>query len=238
MITKILKSAALSLLCLLIWQCAGKNASETSKTAAPLLPKDIFGVSVGMEKEDAEKKLKEIAKLIRLEGKNQEVWAIKDDPRFSHLAVGYNGENEVRYVTAYTKLTDGAPIKPDQIGDLSKAQSEAVGPNYTYVWQVPDAPAAADKDAYKVTVRGTQPETFSFYTLSAAFDRDSEEEEEREREAKERGGDAAEKKDGDTREEREREEEREEKERGAKEEKNREKSMRDTDRNESKNSGK
>ncbi len=225
MVNKLLKSTALVFLCLLIWQCTNKTAPETAKAVAPTLPKDIFGISVGMEKEDAENKLKETAKLIRVDEKNQEVWVLREDPRFSHVAVGYTGEGEVRYVTAYTKPTGGTPIKADEIGDLSKAKSEIVGPNYAYFWQVPDAPVEGDKNAYKVTIRGVQPETFSFYTLSAVFDRESEEE--REREKKERGGVSTEKKD----------EEREEKERDGKEKKERENEVRDTDRKESKNPG-
>ena len=156
----------LNILLLTVLQCSNEDVVE--------LPKDIFGISVGMDKESAEQKLKGIAKLIRVEKKGQEVWAIKNDPSFGYLALGYNKENKVRYVTAFTKLTDGKSIKPEEIGSLSDAKHEIVGPNYTYTWSVSPN---ENESAYRILVQGNNPENISFYSLSALNDQNEEEEE-------------------------------------------------------------
>lgn len=154
-----------------ITQCAAKRVSE--------LPKDIFGVSVGMSKTDAESRLKEAAKLIRLDRKRQEVWALKPDARFSHLAVGYDKEDRIRYITAFAKPKDATPFAPSEIGNLADAKQDMTEPNYRYTWQV----AARDgKPAYDVIAQGSKPESIAQYSLSALADENSAEEEAEEEE--------------------------------------------------------
>lgn len=165
------KLCILIVLILAVNQCAAKKASE--------LPRDILGISVGMNKDSAEPRLKEIAKLIRLEKKRQEVWTLKSDPRFGYLVVGYDKENKIRYVTAFTKPKDGTPVRPDEIGNLAEAKHESAQANYSYVWQ---APARDDKPAYVVTVRGNQPESLSQLSLSTVIDENAAKEEEEEEE--------------------------------------------------------
>ena len=168
---KTLVFSILSILFLMVLQCCSNNSSTK-------LPKDIFGISVAMDKSVAEQKLKDIAKLIRVERKGQEVWAIKNDPSFGYLALGYNKENQIKFITAFAKPVDGIPITPEEIGSLSNAKHETAGPNYTYTW---DVLSEEEKPAYRVMVQGSQPEKISFYSLSAINDQNSEEEEEEER---------------------------------------------------------
>lgn len=161
------KLGILIVLILAVNQCAVKKASE--------LPRDILGISVGMNKDSAETRLKEIAKLTRLEKKQQEIWTLKSDPRFGHLVVGYDKENKIRYVTAFAKPKDGTPVRPDEIGNLSEAKHESVQSSYSYVWE---APARDDKPAYVVTVRGSQPERLSQFSLSTVIDENAAKDEE------------------------------------------------------------
>lgn len=161
---------------LMTLQCANRTAVTTA------LPKDVLGISVGMENEKAEKHLKEIGKLLREEKGRQQLWVLKDDLQYGHLAVGFNRENRVQYVTAIAKPNGGTAVKPDQIGSLSTAKQEINGPNYRYSWAVA---ARENNPEYLITVQGNQPESVALYTMAAAGGEDSEEEEEeKEREKK------------------------------------------------------
>lgn len=160
---------------LAVSQCAVKSTPELKSAAA--LPRDILGISVGMNKDGADVRLREIGKLIRLEKKRQEVWTLKSDPRYGHLIVGYDKENKIRYVTAVAKSTDATPVSPSEIGSLADAKQETVQSSYKYVWQVP---AREDKPAYEVTVRGDQPGSLSKFSLSTVVDENAAKEEEEE----------------------------------------------------------
>lgn len=140
-------------------QCAGRTVSD--------LPKDILGISVGMNKESVERRLREIGKLEREEPKRQQVWSLRNDPSYAYLAVGYDENNLLNYVTAIAKPRDGQAVRYTDVGDLSTAKKEVFEPNHRYIWEVP---ANGDAPAYLVTVQGTTPEVLSLYTLSKTPD--------------------------------------------------------------------
>lgn len=154
-------------------QCAVKPASE--------LPKDILGISIGMKKDAAEPRLKEIAKLARLDRNRQQVWTLKSDARFGYLAVSYDKEDRIRYVTAFAKGVDATPVAPGEIGDISAAKQDMVAPNYRYTWQVA---ADGDKPAYEVVAQGSKPESLAYYSLSLPPDQYSDKDEEEEEKEK------------------------------------------------------
>lgn len=161
---------------LTLMQCATKNASVAS------LPKDILGISVGMSKENAEQHLREIGKFMREESKRQQVWILNNNLSFGYIALGYDENNQVRYVTAIAKPKDGKPMFFKDIGDLSAAKEEIAGPNYRYTWQVP---ANENNSGYAVTAQGANAEFLSLYTLSKPNSSEKESEEEsKEREEK------------------------------------------------------
>lgn len=141
------------------------------------LPNDIFGISPGMNKEDAVRHLKEIGKLSREEEKRQQVWSLKNDPTYGYLAVGYDKDDQVRYVTAFAKPKDGQPKRFDQIGDLAKAKKEVTGPNHRYIWEIP---VQKGKPEYSVTAQGDNADNLSMLTLSKPVGVDEDEEKERE----------------------------------------------------------
>src|SRR6185369_4253047 len=90
-------------------------------SAAPARPRpEIMGVSLEMTRDEARTRLQSIASLEREDRKRQEIWAVKDS-RISHLLVGYDADNRVRYVTAIAR-TDGPRIRYQEVADLKSAQ--------------------------------------------------------------------------------------------------------------------
>ena len=152
-----------------VLQCGGKTANAS-------LPREIFGISPGMSKDDAVRHLKEIGKLSREEEKRQQVWSIKDDPSFGYLAVGYDRENQVQYVTAFTKPKDGQVKRFDEIGDLTAAKKEVAGPNHRYIWEVPPQNGNSE---YSVVAQGDNADHLSMLTITKPRSFEEEEEEER-----------------------------------------------------------
>jgi len=151
---------------LTIMQCSAK--------VAPDLPKDILGMSIGMNKADAQPRLQEIATLESEGRKVGQLWKLKNDPHFSSLAVAYDKENRVRFITAFVEKTVAKEkIKFAEVGDLTKAKAEIVEPHYRYIWEVP---AESDQVAYVVNVYGDNPEFLQTYSLSKTNQSDKVEE--------------------------------------------------------------
>jgi hypothetical protein len=104
-------------------------------SAAPARPRpEIMGISLDMKRDEALVRLKSIGSLKREARKQQEVWAIKD-PRISHLLVGYDAENRVRYVTAIAR-TDGPRIRYHEVADLKSAQRNDTPGNHKFTWEI------------------------------------------------------------------------------------------------------
>jgi hypothetical protein len=104
-------------------------------SAAPARPRpEIMGISLDMKRDEALARLKSIGSLEREARKQQEVWAIKD-PRISHLLVGYDAENRVRYVTAIAR-TDGPRIRYHEVADLKSAQRNDTPGNHKFTWEI------------------------------------------------------------------------------------------------------
>jgi hypothetical protein len=95
---------------------------------------EIMGISLDMKHDDAVARLKSIGSLEKEQGKRQEVWTLKD-ARISHLLVGYDGENRVRYVTAIAR-TDGPRIRYQEVADLKSAQRSNTQGNQRFTWEI------------------------------------------------------------------------------------------------------
>lgn len=127
------------------------------------VPADVLGLTIGMDKSDSTTHLQEIAEFERDERQNQQVWKLKDASRFSAVAIGYNRENKVRYVTAFVDKEQAKEhIKFSDVGDLSKAKAEIVRPHYRYIWEVP---SAAGTEPYTMNVYGDNAEFVTIYTI-------------------------------------------------------------------------
>jgi hypothetical protein len=136
-------------------QCARKTTD---------LPKDLLGIYIGMTREDAQKRLEEIAVFESKARKVGHLWKLKDNPRFSHLAIDYNKENKIRFVTAFVDAaTAKERIRFAEIGDLATAKTEISEPHYRYIWEVP---AEGEKPARVVNIYGDNPEFVTMYTLA------------------------------------------------------------------------
>ena len=139
-------------------QCAKHSQSAINPT------RDILGISVGMNKQDATRRLEEIAVFERDERKRQQVWKMKDASRYSHVAIGYDEKNQIRYITAFVdKALAKERIRFADLGDLSKAKKEITEPHHRYTWEVP---AIEDKPGYFVIAYGSEPEFLSSCSLN------------------------------------------------------------------------
>ena len=158
-------------LLLITLQCGNEKTDITDSEIS--LPNDILGVSLGMKKEDAEKRLREIADFLNDGEKRQQIWQLKDTSRFKQIAVGYDKEDQIRFVTAFADpKTAKEKIRFSEVGDLSKAKAEILPPHYRYTWQVGvNENGRAEKF---MTVYGDNPDFATMYSIGKV----SEEEEE------------------------------------------------------------
>lgn len=144
-----------SVLLLSMTHCARKTVD---------LPKDLLGIYVGMNQADAQKRLEEIAVFESKARKAGHLWKLKDNPHFSHLAIDYNKENKIRFVTAFADpATAKERLRFAEVGDLTTAEAEISEPHYRYVWEVP---AEGDKPACVVNIYGDNPEFVTTYSLA------------------------------------------------------------------------
>jgi hypothetical protein len=141
---------------LTIMQCSAK--------IAPNLPKDILGISVGMNKADAQRRLEEIAQFESEDRETGQLWRLKNDPRFRNIAVAYDANNQIRFVTALVeKKTAKERMRFSEVGDLASAEKQVAEPHYKYFW---DVQASEGKPAYRIFVYGNEPEFLTIYSLS------------------------------------------------------------------------
>jgi hypothetical protein len=140
---------------------------------------DVLGLRVGMSREDALRRLAQLGRKERDERKQQEVWALNDNPDYTHLLVGFNKEKtEVRYVTGIARP---GRVRYDAVVDPGKAKRADVLNNHTYEQEV--APEGS-RPGYIVAARGTDPQFLSYHSVKrydAANPQGEEDEEEEEK---------------------------------------------------------
>lgn len=150
-------------------QCVSKSETAT------VLPDNIFGVKLGMDKAAAENLLRNVGELKNEAEKRQQVWTLNNDAHFDSLAIGYNRENRVRYITAFYEGKAKERMRFTDVGDISKAKKEVTEPHHRYSWEVP---ATDGKPAYIVTIYGTDKEYLTTYSLAEKPDANKKEDEE------------------------------------------------------------
>jgi hypothetical protein len=119
---------------------------------------EIMGISLGMGREAAQARLKTIGRLEREERKRQQVWAV-DDPRVSHLLVGYDNDYRVRYVTAIAR-TGGPRIRYQEVVDVKHAQRSNYQGNYKFTLEIKRGPLA-----YVTIAHGRDPQYLDSYSV-------------------------------------------------------------------------
>ncbi len=149
---------------------------QCSSKVAPELPKEILGIGIGMSKPEIQTHLEAIATFESEGRKVGQLWKLKNDKHFDSIAVAFDRENKVRYVTAFVeKAAAKEKMRFDEVGDLTKAKVEIVEPHYRYIWEVP---AADDRAAYIVNIYGDNPEFVQTYSLSKTNQSGEDEDEE------------------------------------------------------------
>ncbi len=79
------------------------------------------------------KRLNEIGKLDHEERKQQEIWALNNDPHYSHLILAFDKEKQdVRYITAKAR-TDGSRVLYSDVLDINNAKLITSPNNYKYI---------------------------------------------------------------------------------------------------------
>lgn len=123
--------------------------------------KDVLGIYVGMNREEAIKVLQQIGKKDHDERKQQEIWKLRDDKRFSHVIVAFDKEREkVRFVTA--KAREDGHIRYSDVIDIKKAAAQELSNNYKYVLTVPKR---GGKAGFKIIARGTDKNYLTYFAV-------------------------------------------------------------------------
>lgn len=124
----------------------------------------ILGIHLDMARDAARKRLQEIGKFERDERKRQEIWKV-DDKSFSHVIVGFDKNDTLRYVTAVAREDKEAQrVAYSEIGDLKQAR-QAGDPkikNFNYEW---DLPAEKRDPEGVVSARGRDEKFLTTYSL-------------------------------------------------------------------------
>jgi len=149
------------ILCLCLLLALAGLASAAQAKVKP----EIMGISLEMGREAAQTRLKALGHLEKEDRKRQEVWAIKD-PRISHLLVGYDAENRVRYVTAIAR-TAGRRIRYQEIAELKTAQRSNYQGNYRFTWEIPER---RGQFAFVVIAHGRDPNFLDSYSIKKLAD--------------------------------------------------------------------
>ncbi|MBV9240932.1 MAG: hypothetical protein JO314_02890, partial [Acidobacteria bacterium] len=127
----------------LVLTLCGLNSLACTTGRAAVPNGDLLGLLVWMPKAAAERRLAEIGTLERTESGRQEIWRLTSDPRFSTLAVGFDKEDRVRYITAFVdKKAATERVAFSTIGDISQAKAVVLPPHYRYIWEIKGADEA------------------------------------------------------------------------------------------------
>ena len=121
---------------------------------------EIMGVSLSMSRDAAEARLKTIGRLERKERKRQEVWAV-NDPRISHVLIGYDTDYRVRYITAIARA-GGPRIRYQEVVDIKHAQRTNTQGNYKFTLEVS---ARRGQFAYVTIAHGRDPQYLDSFSL-------------------------------------------------------------------------
>ncbi len=122
---------------------------------------DVLGLKVGMNKEDAVKRLQKIGSKERDERKQQEIWNLTDDSSYSHIIIAFNKENKVRFITAKGRES-GNRVRYSDVIDVKKARQMGAVNNYKYVLEMP---ARGKKPGYKVIARGQDQNYLTYFSI-------------------------------------------------------------------------
>ncbi len=139
---------------------------------------DILGIKIGMNKEDAAKRLNEIGKLQNEESNQQEVWALTDKPHYSFLIIGFNKKTQkVRFITAKAR-ENGSRVSYGDVLDIGNAQQQKSANNYKYIQEIPGSTLTF---GYTKIASGTDPNYLTYFSLKELNSSEEEEDDDEEK---------------------------------------------------------
>ena len=125
---------------------------------------EILGIRLGMSREEAHARLREIGQLEKEERRQQEVWRLTGDPAYSHLMVAYNKEyTSVRYVTAVAG--EQGRLRYSDVLEVARARKETTPASHAYTQEMP---ARADRPGFIAKAIGTDPTYLKYYSVERA----------------------------------------------------------------------
>ena len=133
--------------------------------AAPVTERrEVLGLRVGMKAADARKRIEAIGTFVRDERKRQQIWSVRDET-FSHLIIGLDQQDEVRFVTAVARADEEAKrMRYDAVGSLEAARQagDVKINNFNYEWKLG---ASGDTAVTLVIARGRHAEFLDTLSL-------------------------------------------------------------------------
>jgi len=148
---------AIAICCLLLFAPACATVVEPKP--------EILGIRLGMSREEAHARLREIGQLEKEERRQQEVWRLTGAPFYSHLMVAYNKEyTSVRYVTAVA-AEQGQRLRYSDVVDLARARKETTPASHAYTQEMP---ARADRPGFIAKAIGADPTYLKYYSVERA----------------------------------------------------------------------
>ncbi len=151
-------------LCLSVSCLIMPRAGVSGMSALKSVRSDIHGIRLGMTSAVVHKRLEKIGRKERDERKRQEVWVLNNDPRYSHIIVGFDPDMKLRYVTALARKDAAARnVTYSEIGDVKRAAERQTLPNnYQYIWKI--KPQRNEPEGI-VVVRGTDREHLASFSI-------------------------------------------------------------------------
>lgn len=132
------------------------------QAAAAKTKHDVLGIEIGMNRADAIRRLEKLGKLEREERKQQEVWTLNDEPRYSYIIIGYDKEKtKVRFITAKAR-EKGVRVRYADVLDIKKAQKTGADGNYKYELKMP---ARRKTPGYLVIARGANAVFLTYFSI-------------------------------------------------------------------------
>ena len=122
-------------------------------------PPELLGLRIGMSDLEVRTQLEKIGRLGETQpesGGRKQIWHLSAK-HYETLNLRMSGKYELQWCTAYARK---GRLRYSDVGDTTQARK--VG-RFIWVWNVP---GAADRSAYQVTARGTDPRYASSVALS------------------------------------------------------------------------
>jgi hypothetical protein len=146
-------------------------ASVPARAEERHLPeRQILGLRLDMQRDEAVKRLQEIGRLERTERRGQEIWKVQH-ASFSHVIVAFSKEGQMRFITAVAREDEKAQrVSYKSVGNVELARDlgDPNIKNFNYEWQLP---AEGRGPASIVVARGRDADHLSTLSLKRLGER-------------------------------------------------------------------